>query len=87
MFAVAPAPVLKRLRVRPQRTVRLRRPDGQRQECLTGQVMVQIDDNKGTIVCVFGGQSDQPVIGSHTLTTLLLDVDQERRLVPLAGHL
>ena len=84
MFASIPANVLRRLGIVAQRTIKRRLPDGRVDYQQMGEIGAQVDDNVGTIMCVFTESDHPPVIGSHTLTTLLLDIDPDRnRFVPL----
>ena len=76
MFAVFPAPVLERLGVEADRTLRGRR---------LGPVRAELDGQEALIpiICVFGKPDEVARIGRHTLDSFLLEVDLEKRqLVP-----
>ena len=65
LFAVIPRSVLERLGVAVDET--RGRPIGHARAQLVGQ--------EGTIMCVFGDDSEPARIGRHTLDTLLLEAD------------
>ncbi len=80
LFAVIPSPVLRRIGVKPDRTVRVG-PE-RRRRGLT-QVQAELDGERGYAMVVFGTARDVPRIGRHTLDSFLLDVDEAgQRLVP-----
>lgn len=86
-FTTVPAPLLERLGVEPERTVRLQLANGQIQERPIGAVRAELNGIQGTIVCVFGEAGEPSVIGAVTLEIFLLSVDPvERRLVPVVGY-
>ena len=82
-FTSAPAHTLERLGVQPQRRVRLRLANGRVVEQALGEVTAEMDGVRATIICVFGPEDSQPLIGAHTLEAFLLAVDPvEQKLVP-----
>lgn len=83
-FTSVPAPVLERLGVKPQRTVRLRLANGEVVEHQVGEVVAELDGVRATVICVFGPAEAPPLIGAHTLEAFLLAVDPvEQRLIPI----
>ena len=80
LFAVIPSPVLRRIGVKPDRTVRV--GPKKRRHGLT-QVQAELDGERGYAMVVFGTGRDMPRIGRHTLDSFLLDVNPvEEKLVP-----
>lgn len=85
-FSSAPAPVLERLGVSPERTVRLRLANDQIEERQLGFVKARIDGQESYIPCVFANEDEPAVIGAITLEVFLLAIDPvEKRLVPTTG--
>ena len=80
LFAVIPSPVLKRIGVKPDRTVRVG-PTKRRRSL--AQVEAELAGERGYAMVVFGTARDMPRIGRHTLDSFLLEVDERgQRLVP-----
>jgi hypothetical protein len=81
LFAIIPAPALKRLGVKPDRF--LRDGSGKRRRRGLAQVRAELGGHEGHAMCVFGDADESPRMGRHTLDCFLLDVDPEgQRLVP-----
>jgi hypothetical protein len=81
LFAVIPAPVLKRLGVKPDRF--LRDPSAKRRRRGLAQIQAELMGHEGHAMCVFGDDDEPARMGRHTLDCFLLDVDPEgQRLVP-----
>ena len=75
--------VLERLGVQRDSVIRLRLANGAVVEHAIGEVMAEMDGVRRTIICIFGPEDSQPLIGAHTLEAFLLAVDPvEQRLVP-----
>ena len=70
IFAVIPAPILERLGVRP---LDARPYHG----AFVGQVEGRLGGERGWPMVVPGAETDQPVIGRHTLDSFILDIDEE----------
>ena len=82
-FTSVPAPILESLGVSPQRAVRLRLANGEVSEQQMGEVLVELDGVRATILCVFGPPDAPPLIGAHTLEAFLMAVDPvAQQLVP-----
>lgn len=83
-FSSAPAQVLTGLAVTPQRTIRLRLADGRIVQNDVGELLAEMDGVRVTVICVFGSDDSQMLIGAHTLEAFLLAVDPvEQQLVPV----
>ena len=86
-FTTVPAPVLDRLGIIPERTVRSRLADGRTDQRAIGEVRVELGEDVATVICVFEEPDAPATIGAHTLETFLLGVDPiGRRLVPVEGY-
>ena len=82
-FTSIPTPILERLGVSPQWEVRLGMADGRAVERPVGEVVVEMDGARRTIICIFSEAYAPPLIGAHTLEAFLLTVDTvEQKLVP-----
>ena len=78
-----PGAVLEPLGVQRENVMHLRLANGSVVEHATGEVVAEIDGVRRTIICIFGPEDAQPLIGAHTLEAFLLTVDPvEQRLVP-----
>lgn len=83
-FSSAPAQALSGLGVSPQRTIRLRLADGRIVQHEVGELLVELDGVRATVICIFGPDGSPALIGAHTLEAFLLAVDPvEQRLVPV----
>jgi predicted aspartyl protease len=88
MFTTIPAPILKRLGVRPFRTMPVRFANGQIEEWPLGQLEAELAGARMPILCLFGSPDAPPIIGAHTLEAFLLAVDPvEEKLVPKEAYL
>ena len=82
-FTSIPSPILQRLGVPPQRMVRLKLANGEVSEQPMGEVLVELDGVRATVLCIFGPPDAPPLIGAHTLEALLMAVDPvAQQLVP-----
>ncbi len=82
-FTSVPSPILERLDVTPQRKVRLRLANGEVSEQQIGEVLVELDGVRATILCIFVPPDSPPLIGTHTLEAFLMAVDPvAQQLVP-----
>ena len=78
LFAIIPAPILKRLGVKP---LEARRFGPARRRI--AQVEAELAGERGHAMVVFGAAGEVPRIGRHTLDCFMLDVDERgQRLVP-----
>ena len=82
-FTSIPSPILQRLGVPPQRMVRLKLANGEVSEQPMGEVLVELDGVRATVLCIFGPPDAPPLIGAHTLEAFLTAVDPvAQQLVP-----
>jgi hypothetical protein len=72
MFAVIPAGVLRRLGVKPERSISHRG-----EERGFGQVEGKLMGHPGCVTYIVGKRGERARIGSHTLDSFLLDADEE----------
>ena len=79
----APGATLERLGIRRENLIRLKLANGEVVEHAIGEVVAEMDGVRRTIICIFGPEGAQPLIGAHTLEAFLLAVDPvEQRLIP-----
>ena len=74
-YAVMPSPMLSMLGIDPYWTGVVELASGDSEERSFAEIRVKIGDAERTVVCVFGQQDSQPVLGSHTLQAFGLQVD------------
>ena len=88
MFSAVPAPVLRRLGVKPIDSIRVRFADGRTEQWELGQVMAELDGVRRPVQCLFGSPDAPSLIGAHTLEAFLLGVDPvEQKLVSKEAYL
>ena len=81
-YAVIPTTVLTTLGIAPQWREAFQTPGGGQEELPLAEVLLRINDQQRTTVCVFGKPDAQPVLGAHTLLSFGLAVDTaSQRLV------
>ncbi len=82
-FTSAPEATLERLGIRRENQIQLRLANGEVVEHAIGEVVAEMDGVRRTIICIFGPEGAQALIGAHTLEAFLLAVDPvEQRLIP-----
>ena len=87
-FTWAPADTLRALGVSSLGNEAFSLANGRLVEYDLGAVIVRIDGKERPVVCVFGDEGSQPLIGVTTLENLLLMVDPVgQRLVPRPANL
>ena len=74
-YAMLPSPTLSMLRIDPFWTGIVELASGGGEERSFAEIRLRIGDAERTVVCVFGQQDSQPVLGSHTLQAFGLAVD------------
>ncbi|MBQ11519.1 MAG: hypothetical protein CMJ45_08215 [Planctomyces sp.] len=74
-YAVMPSPMLSMLGIDPYWTGMVELGPGGSEERSFAEIRLRIGDAECTVVCVFGQQDSQPVLGSHTLQAFGLQVD------------
>ena len=87
-YASLPAGLLRRLEVVPMETGRFRTAVGDVVEMDLGQVEVELDGRRRTVLTVFGPDGASPLLGATVLGLFSLAVDPiEQRLTPVPGLL
>ena len=87
-FGGAPAQTLRGLGLTPRRRPRLRTADERVSEWEIGRASTRINGTEEETLFIFAPEGSPPVIGSHTLRSMLLAVAPvEHRLVPTGGFL
>ena len=82
-FTSAPEATLERIGIRRENQIRFRLANGEVVEHAIGEVVAEMDGVRRTIICIFGPEGGQALIGAHTLEAFLLAVDPvEQRLIP-----
>ena len=74
-YAVLPSPMLSMLGIDPYWTGIVELASGGGEERSFAEIRRRIGDAERTVVCVFGQQDSQPVLGSHTLQAFGLELD------------
>ncbi len=86
MYTWMPATLLERLGVRAVDRPSSVTADGRAIGRDVGRLWVEVDGRKEITLVVFGGESDQILLGAYTLEGLALAVDPiNRRLVPMSS--
>ena len=79
IYAVVPAPVLRRIGVRPRRKETFMLADGSHVTRDTGTVFLELAGREGASRVVFGRPGDAPLLGAVALEELGLMLDPLRR--------
>lgn len=74
-----PAPILRRLGVRPLRRDELELADGSRMRRSVGLALFRVEGKLGGSEVIFGGVRDEPLLGAVTLEAVGLELDPVRR--------
>ena len=84
VYSLVPAPVLRKLGLRPYRTETFALADGTKIKRKVGDAYFEIDGNRGPAPVIFGEKGDEPLLGVTTLESLGLVLDPfKRRLLPM----
>ena len=82
-YTIAPASLLRELKIEPTGRRRLLLADGRRAEMEIGEARVAVNGDSVTTLVVFGQDGAPALLGAYTLEGLGLAVDPvERKLVP-----
>lgn len=89
MMSVVPASTLRRLGIEPVKSEVFERADSGEQVALDmGHANVRIQGKETISWVIFGEETGDVLLGSHTLTGVMLGVDQAaQRLVPVHGRI
>jgi len=79
IYSLAPAPVLRRLGIRPLRRDEFELADGSKMRRSVGLALFQIGNRLGGSEVSFGSPRDEPLLGAATLEALGFELDPVRR--------
>lgn len=80
-FSKLPAPLLRRLHVKPDSSTRVELGDGRRIRRQVGYVRLGIVRKRALVPVMFGGKDEEPIIGATTLEILGLAPDPVHRVL------
>lgn len=84
VYSLAPGKALRKLGLRPYRTVKFTLADGTKLQRKVGDAYFEIDGHRGPAPVIFGEKDDEPLLGVTTLESLALVLDPfKRRLLPM----
>jgi clan AA aspartic protease len=84
IYSIVPAPILKKLRIKPLTTEEFRLADGSTIRRKKGGALFKYKDKIGVADVIFGEEGDSQLLGAFTLEALGLALDPIRReLKPL----
>ena len=87
-YNILPAPMLRRLGVRPTESGSFILADGRRIQRDMGQTWVRLEGREYIAPVVFGGADTQPILGAVTLEIFGLGIDPvKERLVSVDGYM
>ena len=87
-YNILPAPLLRRLGVRPTESGSFILAAGRRIQRHMGQTWVRLDGREYIAPVVFGGADTQPILGAVTLEIFRLGIDPvAERLIPVEGYM
>lgn len=79
IYSLAPAPILRRLGIRPLRREEFELADGSTMRRPVGLALFRIHNKLGGSEVIFGGPRDEPLLGAVTLEALGFELDPVRR--------
>ena len=84
VYSLVPAPILRKLGLRPYRTETFTLADGTKVRRKVGDAYFEINGNRGPAPVIFGEKGDEPLLGVTTLESLGLVLDPfKRQLLPM----
>jgi clan AA aspartic protease len=84
VYSLVPTPILRRLGIRPHRSVEFALADGTTITRQVGDAYFEYQGEGGAAPVIFGEQGDEPLLGATTLESIGLVLDPfKRRLVPM----
>jgi clan AA aspartic protease len=84
VYSVVPAPILRRLGIKPAKTRSFLLADGREIKRPLGEALIRIKGDEGTSPVIFGEKGDSVLLGSVTLEVLGFMLDPfKRELRPL----
>jgi clan AA aspartic protease len=84
VYSLVPAPILRKLGLRPYRTESFVLADGTKVQRKVGDAYFEFNGHRGPARVIFGEKGDEPLLGATTLESLGLVLDPfKRRLLPM----
>jgi len=84
VYSLVPAPLLKKLGIRPYRNVDFALADGTTITRQVGDAYFEFQGEGGAAPVIFGETGDEPLLGATTLESIGLVLDPfKRRLIPM----
>jgi len=84
VYSLIPAAALRRLGLRPYRSVTFTLADGTKIKRKVGDAYFEINGHRGPAPVIFGEKGDEPLLGVTTLESLGLVLDPfKRQLLPM----
>jgi clan AA aspartic protease len=84
VYSLVPSATLKRLGIRPHRTVEFSLADGTTIARRVGDAYFEFQGAVGAAPVIFGEKGDEPLLGATTLESIGLVLDPfQRRLIPM----
>lgn len=88
MMSVIPASTLRRLGIQPVKGAVFERASGEQVTLDMGHANVRVQGKEAISWIIFGEETDDVLLGSHTLAGVMLGVDPSaQRLIPVHGSL
>ena len=88
MMSVVPASTLRRLGIQPVKSAVFECASGEQVTLDMGHANVRVQGKETISWIIFGEETDDVLLGSHTLTGVMLGVDPSAwRLIPIHGSL
>ena len=88
MMSVVPASTLRRLGIQPVKSAVFERASGEQVTLDMGHANVRVQGKETITWVIFSEDTDDVLLGSHTLTSVMLGVDPSaQRLIPVHGSL
>ena len=82
-YAMMPSTTLQGIEISPQWASTFEFADGRQEEYELGEVLLQINGESRTTICIFGGPDSRPIRGDYSLEGFGLTVDPvNRKLIP-----
>ncbi|MGH7963099.1 MAG: aspartyl protease family protein [Candidatus Binatia bacterium] len=79
MYSVVPTALLKKIGVKPYKTVEFTLADGRKLKRKVGDAYFELNGTGGAAPVIFGERDDEPLLGATTLESLGLALDPFRR--------
>lgn len=88
MMTMIPASALRQIGIQPVKSAVFERADGEQVTLDMGHANVRVQGKETITWVIFGEDTDAVLLGSHTLTGVMLGVDPSaQRLIPVHGSL